>query len=61
MRANTLSRGGIGHVVDDLAVGEEHHTVGVARRVRVVGDHHDGLAVLLDGDPHEIEDLGTGS
>src|SRR4029078_6489003 len=37
-------RGGVGleQLVDDRAVGEEHDAVGVARRVGVVGDHHDG-------------------
>src|ERR1700712_3534003 len=31
-------RGWAGHLVDDLAVGEEEHAVGVRRRARVVGD-----------------------
>ena len=36
--------GRIGELVDDVAVGEEHHPVGVGGGHRVVGDHHDGLA-----------------
>src|SRR3954453_11334185 len=31
------------HLVDDLAVGQEHDPVRVARGDRVVGDHHDRL------------------
>src|SRR5258706_15169633 len=45
-------------LVDDRAVGEEHHPVGVARGDGVVGDHHDGLAEVVDGLAHEREDLG---
>ena len=37
----------------DHAVGEEHHTVGVRRRDRVVGDHHDGLAEVAHRLAHE--------
>ena len=33
----------LGHLVDDLAVGEEDDPVRVARRIGVVGDHHDRL------------------
>ena len=51
--------GGSGHQVDDVAVGEEHDLVGVARRVRVVGDHHDGLAERVDCVAHEAEDVGA--
>ena len=46
-------------LVDDLAVGEEHRTVGVRRGHRVVGDHHDRLAELAHGLTHEVEDLGA--
>ena len=38
-----------GHRVDDAAVGEEQHGVGVAGSDRVVGDHHDRLAEQVDG------------
>ena len=34
--------------------------VGVRGGDRVVGDHHDGLAELVDGLAHEVEDLGAG-
>ena len=40
--------GGSVHLVDDVAVGEEQHAVGVGGRGRVVGDHDDGLAELTD-------------
>jgi hypothetical protein len=33
--------------------------VGEGGRVRVVGDHHDGLAVLVDRAAHEAEQLGA--
>src|SRR6478735_2864470 len=46
-------------LVDDGAVGQEHDAVGVARRDRVVRDHDDGLAELVDRSAHEAEDLGT--
>ena len=42
-------RGRLEHLVDDLAVGEEHDPVGVARGDRVVGDHHDRLVEVVDG------------
>ena len=51
---------GCGHLVDDLAVGEEQHPVCVAGRDRVVGHHDHGLAELLDGGPEEAEQLGAG-
>ena len=38
----------VAHLVDDLAVGEEDHAVGVAGGDRVVGHHDDGLAELVD-------------
>ena len=44
-------------LVDNLAVGEEDDTVGVRRRIRVVGDHHDRLAELGDGPTHEAENV----
>ena len=50
---------GVGELVDDAAVGEEHRPVGVGRGDRVVRDHHDGLAELADGRAHEREDLGA--
>ena len=37
----------LAQLVDDPAVGEEDHPVGVGRGHRVVGDHHDGLAELV--------------
>src|SRR5690242_10006450 len=46
-------------LVDDGAVGEEHDAVGVSRCDRVVGDHHDGLAEVVDRLAHEGEDLRT--
>src|SRR3954452_18986860 len=48
-----LLRCRLGHLVDDLAVGEEDDAIGVARRDRIVGDHHDGLAELVHGAAHE--------
>ena len=44
----TASAVGCVHPAGDPAVDEEHHPVGVRRRHRVVGDHHDGLAELVD-------------
>src|SRR4051794_22162445 len=40
--------GGVGEIAGQPAVGEQHHAVGVGGRGRVVGDHDDGLAGLLD-------------
>ena len=37
------------------------HGVGVGGGDRVVGDHHDGLAQLVDGAAQEAEDLGAGA
>jgi hypothetical protein len=34
------------HLVDDAAVGQEHHPVGIGGRPGIVGDHHDCLAEL---------------
>ena len=45
--------GGVVHLVDDPAVGQEHDAVGVGGGDRVVGDHHDGLAEVVDGRAHE--------
>ena len=61
MRSRTDSAVGSMQLVDDVAVGEEDDAVGVARRDRVVGDHHDGLAELAHGLAHEGEDLGAGA
>ena len=47
--ARARARGvGLAHLVDDPAVGEEHDPVGVRGGDRVVGDHHDRLAELVD-------------
>ena len=46
MTSRTLLAVGVAQLVDDPAVGEEDDAVGVRRRHRVVGDHHDGLAVV---------------
>ena len=61
MRSRTDSGVGAMDLVDDAAVGEEDDPVGVAGRHRVVGHHHDGLAELAHGLPHEREDLGAGA
>ena len=50
---------GVAQLVDDPAVGEEDHAVGVRRRDRVVGDHHDGLAVVVDAAAEQVEHLGA--
>src|SRR6056297_2012312 len=55
-----LIGGRVGHLAGDLAVTDEDDPVGVGGREGVVGDHHDRLAELVDGPPHEVEDLGTG-
>src|SRR6266508_3434295 len=55
-----LVGGGVGHLVDDLAVLEEQHVVGVGGGARVVGHHHDRLAELVDRAPQEAEQLGAG-
>src|SRR5262245_41405307 len=46
-------------LVDDPAVREEHDAVGVRRRHGVMRDHHDGLVVIVDAAPEELEDLGS--
>ena len=53
MRSSTRPAVGSLHLVDDAAVGEEHDPVGVAGGDRVVGDHDDRLAELVDGLAHE--------
>ena len=47
-------------VADDVAVGEEQHAVGDRRGVRVVGDHHRGLAERVDRVAQQREDLAAG-
>src|SRR5690606_12561416 len=42
-------------LVDDAPVGEEEDGVGVGGGDRVVGDHRDGLAHLVDGSPQEAQ------
>src|SRR5688572_22917429 len=48
---------GVAHLVNDHAVREKEHAVGVRRRDRVVAHHHDGLTELVDTAPQEGEDL----
>ena len=48
------------HAVHDVAVGEEQHPVGAARRRGLVGDHDDRLAELVGGVAHDVEQLGRG-
>src|ERR687883_1530576 len=47
-------------VVDDLAVGEDEQPVGVGGGGRVVRDHDDRLAELVDGAAQQVEDLAGG-
>src|SRR4051812_17058725 len=47
-------------LLDDRAVDEEHHPVGVRRGARVVGDHHHRLAEVVDDGTEELEELGAG-
>jgi hypothetical protein len=49
---------GFAHLVDDLAVGQEHDAVGEGRGDGVVGHHHDGLAELIDRAAQQAEHLG---
>ena len=44
---------------DDQPVGEVEDAVGDRRGSRLVGDHHDRLAELLDGVPEQLEDLAA--
>ena len=60
MRSSTRSAVGLVHAVDDLAVGEEQHLIGVARGDRVVGHHHDGLTEPRHRVAEEREDLRAG-
>ena len=46
-------------MVDDPPVGQEQDAVRDRGRPGVVGDHHDGLAHLVDRPPQEPEDLGA--
>src|SRR5262245_3644123 len=48
-------------LIDDPAVGEEQRPVRVRGRARVVGDHDDGLAHLVDRTAQEAEDLAAGA
>ena len=50
---------GVAQLVDDPAVGQEHHAIGVRRRHRVVGHHHDGLAVVGGAAAEQVEHLGA--
>jgi hypothetical protein len=60
MWSRTASAVGLRISLTIFPVGEEHDAVGVACGVRVVGDHHDGLAEVVDGSAHEGEDLVAG-
>ena len=51
--------GRVAQLVDDPTVGEEHDPVGVGRGHRVVGDHDDGLAVVVDAAAEQLEHLGA--
>ena len=50
---------GVGHLVDDFAVGEKDDSVGIARSIGVMGDHDDRLPEFTDGTSHELQDLGA--
>src|SRR3954449_640341 len=50
--------GGASQLLDDRAVDEEHHAVGVRRGARVMGDHHDRLAEVVDDGAEELQQLG---
>src|ERR671910_3305337 len=52
---------GIEHLVDDPAVGEEHHPVGVTGRPGVMGHHDDGLGEVVHGLAHEAQHLRSRS
>src|ERR687886_1740039 len=47
-------------VVDDPAVGEDEQPVGVGGGGRVVRDHDDRLAELVDGAAQQVENLARG-
>ena len=46
-------------LLDDLPVGEEQDPVGDRRGARVVGHHHDRLAVGLRGVAQQVEDVAS--
>src|SRR3546814_7738458 len=50
---------GVAQLVDDLAVGEENDAVGPGCGDRVVGDHDDGLPVLVDAAAEQLQHLGA--
>src|SRR5215207_6488139 len=52
--------GRLEHLVDDLAVGQEHDPVGVGGGHGVMRHHHDGLAEGVDGLAHEGQELAAG-
>ena len=52
--------GGLVHPAGDPAVDQEDHRVGVRRRDRVVGDHHDGLAEGVDAVAQQGEHVAGG-
>ena len=54
-------RDGLKHLVDDAAVPEEHHPIGIDRGRRIVGDHHDGLPEVRHGPAQESQDLTAGA
>src|SRR6478609_3961642 len=51
---------GAAELVDDLAVGEEDHPIGVRRRHRVVGHHHDGLTAVVHARAEQAQHLRAG-
>ena len=57
----TASAVGLVHPAGDPAVDQEDHAVGVRRRDRVVGDHHDGLAEVVDAVAQQGEHLAGGA
>ena len=61
IRSRTRFGGRAAHLVDDPAVGQEHHPVGVAGRARVVGDDHDGLAELVHRAAQDAQHLAAGA
>ena len=58
-RLEHLGRGGALLVEDDQAVGEVEDAVGDRGRARIVGHHHDRLAVVVARAPEQREDLGA--
>ncbi len=56
-RSNTRLRGGLAHLVDDLAVPQEHDAVGEARSVGVVRHHQDRLFVVVHRVAEELQEL----